>query len=85
MKRQEIADATYETLRSFKTTYSGILQEDTLLGFGGLNLDSLGCLDLVLKLESVTGITMRTEHLTADALESIGSLIDFLQCSDHDA
>ena len=50
----------------------------TRLGVGGLGLDSIEILDLVLEVEDKTGLPLRDEQLTAAALESPSTIVEFL-------
>ncbi len=79
MEHQSIADIVYKAIRNRAVSYSGVLQADTCIGDGGIGLDSLGCLELVLELERLTGLRLRSEQLTAEALATIGGLICYLE------
>lgn len=52
---------------------------DTPLGADGLGIDSVGCLEIVLELERRTGLALRDEHLTAEALATPGGLVRLLE------
>jgi len=78
MDRESIARIVLDTVRSQAEPLAADVREDTLLGPGGLGIDSIGCLELVLELERRTGIAVRDEHLTAESLATPGSLIDHL-------
>lgn len=78
MNREQLAEIIHEVLRLKVPHYPGMLRENTPLGSGGLNIDSIGHLELVLMLEARTSIFLRTDNLTSDALETVGSLTDFM-------
>ncbi len=69
-----IADQILGILREY-TDPAVPLSEDTPLFEGGLDLDSIGFLQLVLKIEAHTGTRLRDEDLTEDALCSVGAFI----------
>jgi len=46
---------------------------------GGLGLDSIGCLDLILKIEAKLGLRLRDEDLTEESLSTVDSLIHHVQ------
>ena len=48
------------------------LQPDSPLFAGGLELDSVAFLELILKLEKRLGLRLRDEDLTEEALDSVG-------------
>lgn len=52
---------------------------DTVLGAGGLEFDSIRCLELLLAVEQRAGIRLRDEDLTSEALRSVSSLARHLQ------
>ncbi len=85
MNHEAMKATVYDVLRSKAPFYSGAWRDDTPLGYGGLHLDSIGCLEVVLMLEKRTGISIRNEHLTADVLQTAGSLVDFLAHAAGDA
>lgn len=55
----------------------------TPIGEGGVELDSIGCLDLLLDLEAKTGRVLRDEHLTAGCLANIGNLVMFMEQTEN--
>lgn len=79
MDRESLARVVLEVARAQAPMFDGDLLEDTPLGHGGLGIDSIGCLELVLELERRTGITLRDESLTAETLATPGSLIVHLE------
>jgi acyl carrier protein len=79
MDRESLARIVLEVVRAQASTLPDEVREDTPLGPGGLGIDSIGCLELVLELERCTGIVLRDEQLTAESLATPGSLIDHLQ------
>ena len=52
---------------------------DTPLGVDGLCIDSIGILELLLKIETETGLQLRDECLTEDALSTIGGLATYIK------
>lgn len=78
MDRESLARVVLDVVRSQAVLTAATVREDTPLGAGGLGIDSIGCLELVLELERRTGITLRDDHLTAETLVTPGSLIDHL-------
>lgn len=54
-----------------------VLDESDSLFEDGVGLDSMGFLELTLKLETVVGRRLRSE-LTASAIESIASFTDYV-------
>lgn len=81
MDRESLARIVLDVVRSHAALAAADVREETPLGAGGLGIDSIGCLEVVLELERRTGIPLRDEHLTAEALATPGSLIDHLQQS----
>ena len=81
MQVRSIADVTYDTLKRQAPTYRGELARSTPIGEGGVGLDSIACLELLLELEDKTGLQLRDEHLTAECLATIGGLIGYLEQS----
>jgi acyl carrier protein len=45
---------------------------------GGLGLDSIGFLELLLEIEQTCGKRLRDETLTEDAVANVGSLIQYI-------
>ena len=78
MKTENLKATAFEVLRDKAPLYSGEIHDDTSLGPDGLNIDSSACLEVLLTLEKQTGVLLRTENLTADALRTAGSLVQFL-------
>jgi acyl carrier protein len=48
---------------------------ETPLFEGGLELDSIGFLDLVIEIEGRLGVSLRSEDLTGEAVQTIGGLV----------
>ena len=48
---------------------------ETPLFEGGLELDSISFLDLIIEIEGKLGLRLRSEDLTGDAVQTIGGLI----------
>ena len=60
------------------------LSADTRLGEPGLGLDSIACLELLLSIEASMDFRILSEKLDGNALETIGSLTDYVVSqSDH--
>jgi acyl carrier protein len=59
--------------------FRGTLTDETPLGAGGAELDSIRVLDLVLELERRTGRVLRCDDLTGDSLLTAGALARFLE------
>lgn len=78
VSREKIEAAVYGVLRSKAAGFDGEIRPDTPLDAGGLAIDSIGCLEVVLELERQTGLRLREESLTADALACPGNLIEHL-------
>lgn len=81
MDRESLARIVVEVVRDQAGGSPTEVREDTPLGIGGLGIDSIGCLELVLELERRTGIPLRDEHLTAESLATPGSLIEHMHRS----
>ncbi len=78
MNRETLTRIVLEVVHSRATGFSGDLGLSTPLGPEGVGIDSIGCLDIVLELEDQTGIAIRDETLTAEALATPGSLVEHL-------
>lgn len=74
-----------EVVRERAPAFTGSWRAETPLGPEGAGLDSVGCLEAILELEARTGIVIRDERLTAEALATVGSLVDFLASADQRA
>ena len=57
----------------------GPLTPKTSLVEGGLNLDSVALLELIVSVEEAFGVSIEDEELSADLVASIGSLAAFVQ------
>ena len=51
------------------------IENSTLLFEGGLELDSIGFLELVLEIESHAGVLVRDEDLDEGALQNVGTFV----------
>lgn len=80
---KSIPELAFKSVRKLAPDYEGTLSLTTPIGEGGAELDSIGCLDLLLDLEAKTGRTLRDEHLTAECLASIGSLVAFMEQAEN--
>jgi acyl carrier protein len=78
MTREALEALVIEVLRSKVPRFEGKIQPDTPLGAGGLAIDSIGTLEIVLEVERRSGIRLRDESLSADALASPRRLVDYL-------
>lgn len=76
---KSISELAIESVRRLAPDYEGDLSLSTPIGEGGAELDSIGCLELLLDIEAKTGRTLRDEHLTAECLASIGNLVAFME------
>jgi acyl carrier protein len=55
------------------------LTAETPLIEGGLNLDSVNLLELLVRIEETFGVTVEDEDIRAELFTSIGSLADFVR------
>ncbi|MBM4020991.1 MAG: acyl carrier protein [Planctomycetes bacterium] len=78
MEREPLARVVLEVVRAQAPVSTAVVDEDSPLGPGGLGIDSIGCLELVLELERRTGIALRDESLTAETFATPRNLIDHL-------
>lgn len=78
MNPEKLKAIVHKVLRAKAPLFSGEISDHTPLGPDGLNIDSIACLEVVLMLEKATGFMLRNENLTADALKTAGSLIEFM-------
>lgn len=76
--RAKLTQIVFNVLRERAVDFSDQIQLDTPLGAGGLAIDSIDCLEIILELEERTGIVLRAETLTGDALLTPASLIHYL-------
>ncbi|MFZ4462643.1 MAG: acyl carrier protein [Bacteroidales bacterium] len=81
MNRAELKQTVYKVIRDIVDNPDAVIQDNTFLGSEGLGIDSVGFLEIVLELESRTGISIRDEQLTAESLATAGSLIGLLEKS----
>ena len=81
MAPRGLAEAVLSVIEEQATSFDGPLGLDTPLGADGLGLDSIAILEVVLMLEQRTGVRLRDENLTAEALSTPASLIRFLEQS----
>jgi acyl carrier protein len=79
MDRDQLSQIVCDVVAAQAALVGGQIGLDTPLGGGGLGIDSIGCLEIVLELERRTGIPLRDEHLTAESLATSGSLIQLLE------
>ena len=81
MDRAALTATVFDVIRSHAAGFAGDLRLDTPLGPDGVGIDSIACLGIVLELERRTGIQVRDESLTAEALATPGSLVAYLEQS----
>lgn len=55
------------------------LSDSTKIGAGGLGLDSIATLELLLTIEAEADRRLRIESLTGDDLATVGGLIQFIR------
>jgi acyl carrier protein len=67
-----------ETLHLEGVTPDGIPDNEPLIG-GGLSLDSIDALELVVKLEKEFGVKIASSEESKQALASVGSLAAFIR------
>ncbi|WP_434288763.1 acyl carrier protein [Celeribacter sp. SCSIO 80788] len=79
MDAPQTRDAILDAVAKAAQVDPKTLSDSTPLGAGGLGLDSIGMLDLVLELEEVTGLQLRSEDLGSDALATLGGLIQYMR------
>ena len=77
--KQKVKNTIFASLKSLLPEASVQFDMDTPLGEGGLELDSLAYLDIILAIEEKLDVRARTEDLDADALLSVGSLVHFVE------
>lgn len=79
MHAMSLAETVSAVIREQLATPDAVITPDTPLGADGLGIDSVGCLELVLELERRTGLALRDEHLTAEALATPAGLVRLLE------
>lgn len=79
MHARSLAETVSAVIREQIAAPDAVITPDTPLGADGLGIDSVGCLELVLELERRTGLALRDEHLTAEALATPGGLVRLLE------
>jgi len=79
MESTRLAETVLAVIAEQAGVVDGPLRVNTPLGPGGLGLDSIAILELILELEHRTGLHLRDENLTAEALSTPGSLIRYLE------
>ncbi len=75
-----IVNMIFDTL-NLKHLDRSTVNEDTPLVQGGLNLDSIDLLELVVHLEKTFGIQLNESESYAQYFRNIGSVVDFVQCN----
>lgn len=75
--RKELKDLIVRALRLEGLTTERIGDDTPLFG-GGLGLDSVDALELVVALEKAYGITIRSHEVDKDAFTSVASLARFV-------
>ncbi len=78
MDPSRLPEIVLGVLREQTPVFPGPLRLDTPIGTDGLGIDSIGLLKIILELERRTGILLRNESLTAEALATPGAIIQLL-------
>ena len=73
---EEVAGRLFDILR--KRNPGIVLRDDLPLGRGGVELDSVGIVDVLLECENTFGVTLAAEMLDAPAL-TVGLLAERIQ------
>jgi acyl carrier protein len=81
MESKRLTETVFAVIEQQVPSFDRTLSLNTPLGPEGLGLDSLAILEVVLELERRTGISLRDENLTAEALSTPASLILCLEQS----
>ena len=76
--RRKLKELLIERLKFEDMTPEDISDDDALFG-GGLGLDSIDALEIVVMLESEFGIKLKNESSARDYFKSIASLADFVE------
>jgi acyl carrier protein len=76
--RRRLKELLIERLKFEDMTPDDIKDDDPLFG-GGLGLDSIDALEIVVMLESEFGIKMKNESSARDHFKSIASLAEFVE------
>ena len=76
--RRKLKELLIERLKFEDMTPEDISDDDALFG-GGLGLDSIDALEIVVMLESEFGIKLKNESSACDHFKSIASLADFVE------
>ena len=76
--RRKLKELLIERLKFEDMTPEDISDDDALFG-GGLGLDSIDALEIVVMLESEFGIKLKNESSARDHFKSIASLADFVE------
>lgn len=79
MDPMRLAETVAAVIREQLASPDAVIAPDTPLGADGLGIDSVDCLAIVLELERRTGLALRDEHLTAEALATPGGLVRLLE------
>ncbi len=76
--RRKLKELLIERLKFEDMTPDDIADDDPLFG-GGLGLDSIDALEIVVMLESEFGIRVKNETSARDHFRSIATLADFVE------
>ena len=79
MDPMRLGETVAAVIREQLASHDAVITPDTPLGADGLGIDSVDCLAIVLELERRTGLALRDEHLTAEALATPGGLVQLLE------
>ena len=79
MDPMRLGETVAAVIREQLASPDAVITPDTPLGADGLGIDSVDCLAIVLELARRTGLALRDEHLTAEALATPGGLVQLLE------
>lgn len=74
----KVIDIIFSSL-NLKHVDRGTVDENTVLGNGGLNLDSIDILELIVNFEHSFGIQLKESESYAQHFKNIGSIAEFVQ------
>ena len=76
--RRKLKESLIERLKFEDMTPDDIPDDEPLFG-GGLGLDSIDALEIVVMLESEFGIKVKNEGAARDSFKTIGTLAEFVE------
>ena len=77
----DLVELVVDAIRDRARDFAGVITAETSIRDDGLDLDSIGCLELLVDIEARTGLALLDESLTADALATVGSLTRYVTSS----